>query len=151
MVLVCLHAQAGDAFAESANTPSSTRQDQALDQVWEDLTTMEHRWYGLTRIRWHNTQIVSAGPGAMLVKQPQNIDCATGCSVSGWHVEVEPGLYGIQGGIGWGKLVGETGRTRRLFHTVHFGWSVRAVVLRTWGDKLHWQSGLPPNTITVNW
>jgi hypothetical protein len=135
MVLVCFQALAGDALAEPDNIPSSAGQDQALELVHEELTTMERRWYGLARIRWHNTQMVSAGLGAMLVKQPRNIDCATGCSVRGWHVEVEPGLYGIQGGVGWGKLVGETGRTRRLFHTVHFGWNVRAVVLRTWGDS----------------
>lgn len=130
-----LQAHAGDALTQPATTPLPTEQNQALDQVREELTNMDRRWYGLMRIRWHDTQRFSAGLGAMFVKQPQNADCSTGCAIRGWHFEVEPGLYGIQGGIGWGKLVGETGRTRRLMHTVHFGWSVRGVVLRTWGDS----------------
>lgn len=109
--------------------------DQAMDQVSDELFNLERRWYGLMRIRWHDTQMLSAGLGAMLSKQSQQADCSTGCSLSGWHFEVEPGLYGIQAGVGWGELVGETGSTGRLVHTVHFGWNVRGVVLRTWGDS----------------
>ena len=102
--------------------------------MYEDINNMKYRWYGLMRIRWHDTQLFSAGLGAMLTKQPESMNCSIGCSISGWHFEVEPGIYGVQGGIGWGKLVGESGGTR-LMHTVHFGWNVRGVVLRTWGDS----------------
>ena len=28
--------------------------------------------------------------------------------------------------MGWGTLVGETGRTKRWLHTVNWGWAVRA-------------------------
>ncbi|MGB5486543.1 MAG: hypothetical protein WBN06_04085, partial [Lysobacterales bacterium] len=135
MVFLSLHAQAEDALTEPVTNPESTEQNQALEQVREELTNLESRWYGLMRVRWHDTQMVSAGLGAIFVKQPENVDCSIGCSLRGWHFEVEPGLYGIQGGVGWGKLVGETGRTKRLLHTVHFGWNVRGVVLRTWGDS----------------
>jgi hypothetical protein len=128
------------AFAEEAPTgpaisPQTTDENQALDQVSEELFNLERRWYGLMRIRWHDTQMWSAGLGAMLAKQPQQADCSTGCALRGWHFEVEPGLYGIQAGVGWGKLIGETGRTSHLVHTVHYGWNFRAVVLRTWGDS----------------
>jgi len=116
-------------------TPLPVGSDQALEQVREELDNLETRWYGLMRIRWQDTQLFSAGLGAMLVKQPRNSNCSMGCEIQGWHFEVEPGLYGIQAGVGWGKLVGETGRTKRLVHTVHFGWNVRGVVLRTWGDS----------------
>lgn len=109
--------------------------DLALEQVREELTNIDRRWYGLMRIRTHNTQILSAGLGAMLSKQPEHADCSLGCSLSGWHFEVEPGLYGVQAGVGWGKLVGESGRSGRLMHTVHFGWNVRGIVLRTYGDN----------------
>jgi hypothetical protein len=54
--------------------------------------------------------------------------------VRGWHFEVEPGIHGLQAGVGWGKLVGETGRSKRWMHTTYFAWAVRAVALRTWGD-----------------
>lgn len=135
MAFLSSQAQAVDAPTEPAPTPDIVEQNQALDQVRETLNNTERRWYGLMRIRWHDTQYISAGFGAMFVKQPQNTDCSTGCAIRGWHFEVEPGLYGVQAGAGWGKLVGETGRTNRLMHTVHFGWSVRGVVLRTWGDN----------------
>lgn len=112
-----------------------SEQDRAFDQVEEELTNLERRWYGLTRLRWSYPQKFSAGFGAMLVEQPKDADCSTGCMVHGWHFEVEPGLYGVQGSVGWGKLVAETGRTKRLLHTVYFGWALRGVVLRTWGDS----------------
>ena len=135
IAFLSLHAQADDVLREPVTNPESTEQNQALERVREELTNLESRWYGLMRVRWHDTQMVSAGLGAIFVKQPEHVDCSTGCSVRGWHFEVEPGLYGIQGGVGWGKLIGETGRTKRLLHTVHFGWNVRGVVLRTWGDS----------------
>ena len=130
-----LQAHAEEAPTEPVTKPETTEQNQALEQVQEELTNLEPRWYGLTRVRFHDTQKISAGLGAIYVKQPKHVDCSTGCSLRGWHFEVEPGLYGVQAGIGWGKLIGETGRTKRLLHTVHFGWSVRGVVLRTWGDS----------------
>ena len=135
MAILSLHAQAEDALTEPVTNPESTEQSQALEQVREELNNLESRWYGLMRVRWHDLQGFSAGMGAMLVKQSEYIDCSAGCAIKGWHFEVEPGLNGIQAGVGWGKLVGETGRTNRLMHTVHFGWSVRGVVMRTCGDN----------------
>ena len=135
LAVLSLHAQAEDTRTAPVTNPDTIEQSQALEQVREELNKLESRWYGLMRIRWHDTQKVSAGLGAIFVKQPEHVDCSTGCELRGWHFEVEPGLYGIQGGIGWGKLIGETGRSKRLLHTVHFGWNVRGVVLRTWGDS----------------
>lgn len=137
-MLVCflsLNAHAENTRPNPANDLHATGQAQALELVREELGNPETRWYGLMRIRWQDTQKISAGLGAMRVKQPRDSNCSMGCALQGWFFEVEPGLYGIQTGIGWGKLVGETGRTRRLVHTVHFGWSIRGVVLRTWGDS----------------
>jgi len=128
------HAQEASSALPVANL-IAVQPERALEQVREELGNLETRWYGLMRIRWQDTQLFSAGLGAMRVKQPHSVDCSIGCEIQGWHFEVEPGIYGIQGGIGWGKLVGETGRTRRLMHTVHFGWNVRGVILRTWGDS----------------
>jgi hypothetical protein len=138
IAFLSLQAQADDTLSVSATYPQTPEQNQALDQVREELTNLERRWYGLMRIRWSDTQKISAGFGAMLVNQPKNIECSIGCTLRGWHFEIEPGLYGVQGGVGWGKLVGESGRTGRLMHTVHFGWNVRGVVLRTWGDSTLW-------------
>jgi len=106
--------------------------DQALKQVNNELQDVKRRWYALTRIRWGFPLRLSAGFGAMLVEQPRTADCASACMVHGWHFEVEPGQYGIQGSVGWGSLVGETGRTKRWLHTANWGWAVRGAVLRTW-------------------
>jgi len=135
MAFFSLQVLAQAALAQPQSNPQTTDQNQAMEQVRKELTDMERRWYGLMRIRWQDTQLFSAGLGAMLVKQPQQADCSISCELRGWHFEVEPGVYGIQGGVGWGKLVGETGRIGRLVHSVHFGWNVRGVVLRTWGDS----------------
>ena len=115
-----------------ADASGISAQDKALQQVQDELKNVERRWYGLSRLKWGFPLRFSAGFGAMLVEQPKNLDCATGCSVRGWHFEVEPGQYGIQGSVGWGRLVGETGRTKRWMHTVNWGWAVRGAVLRTW-------------------
>jgi len=138
MALLSPQAWAEDTLSTPSSYSDTPEQNSAMIQVRDELTNLEKRWYGLMRVRWSDTQKVSAGLGAMLVNQSRNIDCSIGCTLKGWHFEIEPGLYGVQGGIGWGKLVGESGRTKRLMHTVHFGWNVRGVVLRTWGDSTLW-------------
>jgi len=125
-------AMAGEPLADPAESRAISPQDQAMQQVHEELNNLKRRWYVLTRLRWGYPLRLSAGFGAMLVEQPVETDCATGCMARGWHFEVEPGQYGIQGSVGWGKLVGETGRTKRWLHTVNWGWAVRGAVLRTW-------------------
>jgi hypothetical protein len=69
----------------------------------------------------------------MLTEQPGDQDCSISCAVRGWHFEVEPAQYGIQGSLGWGKMIGSTGGTKRWMHTVYWGWAVRGVVVRPWG------------------
>jgi len=138
-VFVCLQffgtqTLASGAPAEPVINTDNSAQDQALQLVREELADVERRWYGLARFRLGYPQEVSAGFGAMFVEQPKNSDCAVGCTLQGWHFEIEPGIGGLQGSVGWGKLVGETGRTKRLMHTVHFAWAMRGVVLRTWRD-----------------
>lgn len=120
----------------AAEKPSQAAQgsasERALLQVQNELQDTERRWYAITRLKWGYPLRLSGGFGAILTEQPRDTDCATGCLLRGWHFEVEPGQYGIQGSIGWGRLIGETGRTRRWMHTVNWGWAVRGSVLRTW-------------------
>lgn len=136
--------QAQDTVTDSGSNLESSEQDLVLEQVWDEINHREQRWYGLMRVRTHSEQVVSAGFGAMLSKQPKHVDCSFGCSLSGWHFAVDAGLRGVQAGVGWGKLFGETGRTKRLITSAHFGWNLRAVALRTWGDN-----GLYPNEQTL--
>ena len=124
-----------DAAAATAPDGGMSSADRAMQQVEEELNALERRWYGLMRFRWSYPQKLSAGIGAIFVEQPRDMNCEVGCMLYGWHFEIEPGLYGIQGAVGWGKVVGETGRSKHLFHTVTYGWAFRGVVMRTWGDS----------------
>lgn len=146
IMVLSLQSQAQDSVTDSVtdSSPESSEQVLIMEQVRDEINNQERRWYGLMRFRTHSEQVLSAGFGAMLSKQPEHVDCSVGCALSGWHFEVDTGLRGVQAGIGWGKLVGETGRTKRLITAAHFGWNVRAVALRTWGDN-----GLYPNEQTL--
>jgi hypothetical protein len=121
--------------AGPAANPDLPTADQAMQQVRDELASVEDRWYGITRARWSYPQKFSVAVGAMVTEQRRDADCAEPCTLYGWHFEVEPGLYGVQGSVGWGKLVGETGNTEHLMHTVYLGWALRGVVMRTWGDS----------------
>jgi hypothetical protein len=134
-IVVCLQARADDTGPEPPTQPFTEKQNQAMVQVREELTNLERRWYGLVRVKYGYPQRLAAGLGAIFVDQPKSMDCLTGCALRGWHFEIEPGRFGIQGSVGWGKLIGETGRNGRLLHTVHFGWNVRGVVFRSWRDS----------------
>lgn len=130
--LFCINVLADGTSTVTVNTITVSKQDQALQQVQDELDDVEWRWYGLSRLKWGFPLRFSAGFGAMLTEQPRDTNCMTGCMIRGWHFEVEPGQYGIQGSVGWGRLIGETGRTRRWMHTVNWGWALRGAVLRTW-------------------
>jgi len=124
--------------------PDPPTAEEAMQQVRDELADVEGRWYGITRARWSYPQKFSVAIGAMVTEQRKDADCAEPCTLYGWHFEVEPGLYGVQGSVGWGKLVGETGSTEHLMHTAYLGWALRGVVMRTWGD-----SSLTPTNQTL--
>jgi len=134
-LVFCTLFAGGQAFADSGSTETAApTEEQAMQRVREELENLERRWYGIARFRYSYPQQLSAGFGAMFVVQPRDSDCSTTCMVQGWQVEIEPGRYGIQGSVGWGKLVGETGSTKHLMYDIHLGWAVRGVVMRTYGD-----------------
>lgn len=133
-------------MAESAGTEENSPRELAMQQVRAELETIEKRWYAISRIRWGYPLRLSAGFGAMLTEQPSDQDCSISCAVRGWHFEVEPAQYGIQGSLGWGKMIGSTGRTKRWMHTVYWGWAVRGVVVRQWGSDFG-PLGVGPQTL----
>lgn len=81
--------------------------------------------------------------GNQALAEPVGIPVAV---VRGWHIEVEPGQYGIQGSLGWGKMIGSTGGTQRWMHTVYWGWAVRGIVVRQWGSD-YAPLGFGPQTV----
>ena len=58
--------------------------------------------------------------------------------------QLEPGLTGGQLSLGWGRLIGDTGRSRRFLANVHLAGGVKASLLRTWGDS---RLGEDPQTL----
>jgi hypothetical protein len=133
--ILCVQIPGGQVFADGVSTAATIpTEEQAMQQVREELENLERRWYGIARFRYSYPQQLSVGFGAMLVNQPEDTDCSSTCMVQGWQFEIEPGLYGTQGSVGWGKLSGTTGRTKRLMHTVYLGWAVRGVLMRTYRD-----------------
>lgn len=142
VILVCLlligtavHAYGPESQpGDSAGNPVTLTAAQAMQQVRENLANEEKRWYAIMRARWSYPQKISAGMGLLFTRQRSDADCSNPCTMYGWHFEVEPGLYGVQGSVGWGKVVAESGSTKRLLHTVYFGWAFRGLVLRTWGN-----------------
>lgn len=125
----------GQVFADGVSTAVTIpTEEQAMQRVREELENLERRWYGIARVRYSYPQQLSVGFGVIIVNQPKDTDCSSTCMVHGWQFEIEPGLYGTQGSVGWGKLSGATGRTKRLMHTVYLAWAIRGVVMRTYGD-----------------
>jgi hypothetical protein len=132
-VILCAQVFSGQAFADSVSTGTTlSSEEQAMQRVREELENLERRWYGIARFRYSYPQQLSVGFGAILVNQPKDTDCSSTCMVQGWQFEIEPGLYGTQASVGWGKLNGSTGRTKRLMHTIYLGWAIRGVVMRTY-------------------
>lgn len=131
--LFCALLLGGEALAGPAGTEKTSSRERAMKEVRAELETVEKRWYAISRVRWGYPLRFSAGFGAMLTKQPSGQDCSISCSVRGWHFEVEPAQYGIQGSLGWGKMIGSTGGTERWMHSVYWGWAVRGVIVHPWG------------------
>lgn len=119
---------------DGLNNQTGSPEARAMKRVQEELETLERRWYGIARIRYTYPQQISAGFGAIFVTQPKDTECSSTCTIHGWQFEIEPGLYGTQASLGWGKLTGATGRTEHLMHTVYLGWAIRGVIMRTYGD-----------------
>ena len=53
-MFLSLQVQAGDPLAKPDPNRDTSEQNKAFDQVREELDTVERRWYGLMRIRWHD-------------------------------------------------------------------------------------------------
>lgn len=102
------------------------------ERIRERDLDRETRVVMLGRARVSYPQELSAGFGAMLVKQPRHYDCTTVCDYQGPYIQLEPGLEGTQFSAGWGILVGEQGRGH-FVHSVYSGFAIKAALLRTWG------------------
>ncbi len=90
---------------------------------------------GLLRASWNYPSQATLGFGTIVTKMPANFDCATTCLYRGATIQGFAGTGAGELAIGYGSLVGETGRGDWLLRHVYVGYGVRAALLRTWGTS----------------
>jgi len=90
---------------------------------------------GLLRVHWDYPAKASLGFGVILARMPESFDCKTTCQFRGATIQGAAGLGAGELAVGYGSLVGETGRGAWLIRHVYVGYGVRAVALRTWGSS----------------
>src|SRR5262245_43367181 len=66
---------------------------------------------------------------------PADFECKTPCLFHGVTLQVSAGLGGGELALGYGSLVGESGRGDWLLRRVFMGYGVRAAAVRTWGES----------------
>jgi hypothetical protein len=102
------------------------------------------RVFGLLAAHVDRPKGVSASVGAMFAHPRRTDDCHEVCLLRGAYGQAELGLYGAQLSVGWGAVVGDTGRTDRLVTAVYLAAGIEAALLRTWSG-----SPLDPETQTL--
>ncbi len=96
---------------------------------------VESRAYTLAALRLDYPRRLTGSLGVLFAQMPREVDCRVACDLRGVYAQVEPGLAGGQLSVGWGRLIGDTGRSRRFLSSVHLAGGVKASLLRTWGDS----------------
>lgn len=91
------------------------------------------RTAGLLRVHWDYPAKASVGFGVIVAKLPSSFDCHTSCLLRGLTVQGAAGLGAGELAIGYGSLIGETGRGDWLVRHPFIGYGVRAAAVRTWG------------------
>ncbi len=109
-----------------------------LDEIAEQIRALdedtETRVFALVRPQVTWPLGAGVGLGAILVKQPRHYDCRTWCDFRGWTMQAQPGTTGIQFGVGYSTLVGETRHSRTWVRHVFSGFGVKGAILRLWDD-----------------
>lgn len=115
---------------------SGREPDRALmAEVAARQADVEPRAYTLAAVRLDYPRRLTGSLGVLFAQVPREVDCRVACDLRGVYAQVEPGLAGGQLSVGWGRLIGDTGRTRRFLSSVHLAGGVKASLLRTWGDS----------------
>ena len=91
------------------------------------------RTAGLLRVHWDYPAKASLGFGVVVAKLPSSFDCHTSCLLHGVTIQGAAGLGGGELAIGYGSVIGESGRGAWLLRHAFVGYGVRAAAVRTWG------------------
>jgi len=93
------------------------------------------RTAGILGAYWGYPTKASVDFGVIATKLPANFECRTICLFHGATLQAAAGLGGAEIAVGYGSLIGETGRGTWLLRRAFVGYGVRAAVLRTWGTS----------------
>ena len=91
------------------------------------------RTAGLIGAFWNYPTKATIGFGMIATRMPANFECHTACLFRGVTLQGSAGLGGGELALGYGSLMGETGRGNWLLRRAFVGYGVRASVVRTWG------------------
>jgi hypothetical protein len=107
----------------------------AAPSVRADDAADAPRTAGILGAYWGYPTKASLDFGVIATTMPANFECKTPCRFHGVTIQGAVGLGGGEFGLGYGSLIGETGRGRWLLRRVFLGYGVRAAVMRTWGTS----------------
>ena len=100
----------------------------------DDVPT-ERRTGGLLRAAWAYPGQASLTFGTIVTRMPADYDCTTVCPYRGATIQGTVGMGAGELAIGYGSLVGETGRGDWLLRRVYLGYGFRMALMRTWGTS----------------
>jgi len=100
-----------------------------------DDAPAQRRTGGLIRAQWAYPSQATLTFGVVVTKMPGNFDCKSTCFFRGATIQGSAGIGAGEIAIGYGSLVGETGRGDWLLRRVYVGYGVRLALLRTWGTS----------------
>ena len=103
--------------------------------VRADDAPVARRTGGLIRAQWAYPSQATLAFGVVVASMPANFECKTTCLYRGATIQGAAGTGAGEVAIGYGSLVGETGRGDWLLRHVYVGYGVRAALLRTWGTS----------------
>ena len=99
------------------------------------------RTAGLLRAHWDYPARASIGFGMIAARMPANFECKTACLFRGVTFQAAAGLGAGELAVGYGSLIGETGRGTWLVRRAYVGYGVRAALVRTWGASTPYPAG----------
>ena len=89
---------------------------------------------GLARFRYAYPQRFTAAAGILVSREDPDRTCADFCPMKGLQVQLDLGTGGGSFGVGYASIVARRRPGWPIASAVFLGKSVRATVLRTWGQ-----------------
>ncbi len=133
LAALCAGARAQAGAPENGPAAVSSPRDPVQDEL-ERESERTSQWFGTQRARISYPHLASAGFGLLFAERSRAFDCRTQCELSGWFGSAEAGVGGAQLDFGPAYMIGELGDNAFFLSRRYLGYTVKASLLRTWGD-----------------